>query len=117
MKKVIRSSYGDVQLAKFILVPMDMLEEYPDDYRADLGGYFYLWNYKYNVLTRYTDDRDFSHADTIDNLPAPIRKQAREFNIWGKTDWYKDNRRFIIVNGEKLKVSQINKIRRECGLV
>ena len=95
---------------------MEQLANYSQDYRADLGGYFYVWNYTYNTLTHETDDRDNSHASMIDSLPAPIRRAARELTIWGKTDWFNTDKRFVIVNDEYLDSIQLAKIKRECGM-
>ena len=116
MKKKIRASFGDVILHKFILVPCEPFIGLLDNYREDYGGYFYIWNYTYNKLTKDTDDRNTAHSDMIGSMPAPIRKQARELNIWGKTEYYKDEIRFIIVNGEYTSRSVINSIKRECNV-
>lgn len=117
MKRYIKSSAGDVTLYKFILVPMDKIDNVDEsDYDDFLKGYFYIWDYKYNTLTRSTDDRMYAHSDVIDNLSQEIRKQARELTIWGKTDYFKNGVRFMIVNDEYLTKEQINYIKKQCNL-
>lgn len=116
MKRYIKSSAGDITLYKFILVPMDRISDVDEsNYDERLNGYFYLWSYKYNTITKYTEDRMYSHSDVIDSLPIEIRKQARELTIWGKTDYFQNNRtRFVIVNEEYLSNDQINLIKSYC---
>lgn len=117
MKRYIKSSAGDITLYKFVLVPMDKIDSVDESHYDDfLEGYFYIWDYKYNTLTRFTDDRMYAHSDVIDNLPQEIRKQARELTIWGKTDYFKNSVRFMIVNDEYLNQSQINYIKKQCNL-
>lgn len=115
MKRYIRSSAGDVKLSKFILVPMGKLDSIDDSHYDDtLEGYLYIWSYTYNTLTNMTDDRMYSHSDVIDNLPPEIRKHARDITVWGKTDYFKNSVRFVIVNDEYLTKSQINYIKKLC---
>lgn len=117
MKRYIKSSAGDVTLYKFILVPMNKIDNVDELHYDDfLKGYFYIWDYKYNTLTRSTDDRMYAHSDVIDNLPLEIRKEARELTIWGKTDYFKNSVRFMIVNDEYLTKEQINYIKKQCNL-
>lgn len=115
MKRYVQSSAGDVTLSKFILIPMDMINNIDECYYDQfLGGYFYKWNYVYNTITRHTDDREYSHSAIIDSLPSEIRKCARELTIWGRTDYYANDVRFSIVNGEYLTPNQIDKIKQYC---
>lgn len=116
MKRYIQSSAGDVTLCKFILVPMDKISGVDEsNYDERLNGYFYLWSYKYNTITKFTDDRLYSHSGVIDSLPTEIRKQARELTIWGKTDYFHNRGiRFIIVNDEYLNIDQIYLIKQYC---
>ena len=119
MKRYIKSSAGDVTLYKFVLVQMDMLPdklEDADKYDNTLNGYFYLWPYTYNTITRHTDDRMYAHSDVIDNLPSDIRRVCREHCIWGKTDWFKDQARFYINDDSTLSQSQLNYIKRQCNM-
>lgn len=108
----ITASAGDIKLCKFLLVLMDKLigvdENHYDEF---LHGYFYVWNYTYNTLTKHTDDRMYAHSDVIDNLPESIRRSAKELVIWGKTDYFKDNIRFIIVNDEYLSSDEVEYIK------
>lgn len=113
MKRLIRASAGDVRLQKFILVPMDPVPGVEEDlYDVQLGGYFYQWEYTYNTVTGETDDRMQAHSDVIDQMPAEIRRQARDLTVWGKTDYFKDSIRFIIVNDEYITKRQANTIKR-----
>lgn len=115
MKRYIQSSAGDVTLCKFILVPMDMINSTDECYYDQfLKGYFYMWNYTYNTITRHTDDREYAHSDIIDNLPYEIRKHARKLTIWGKTDYYTNSVRFSIVNSEYLTPNQVDRIKQYC---
>lgn len=116
MKRYIRSSAGDVILYKFILVPMDKISGVDEsNYDEHLNGYFYLWSYKYNTITKCTDDRLYSHSDVIDSLPVEIRKQARELTIWGKTDYFHNKGiRFVIINDEYLGKDQVDVIKKYC---
>lgn len=115
MKRYIRSSAGDVKLSKFIFVPMNKIDSIDDSHYDDtLKGYLYIWSYTYNTLTRMTDDRMYSHSDVIDNLPPEIRKHARDLIVWGKTDYFKNSVRFVIVNDEYLTKSQVNYIQKLC---
>lgn len=117
MKRYIKASAGDITLYKFILVPMNKIDNVDESHYDDfLKGYFYTWDYKYNTLTRSTDDRMYAHSDVIDNLSQEIRKQARELTIWGKTDYFKNGVRFMIVNDEYLTKEQINYIKKQCNL-
>ena len=117
MKRYIQSSVGDITLYKFILVPMDKIDNVDESHYDDfLQGYLYIWSYKYNTLTKSTDDRMYAHSDVIDNLSQRIRKQAKELTIWGKTDYFKDDVRFIIVNEEYLSLTQIKYIKKLCGI-
>lgn len=42
------------------------------------------------------NDRMYSHSDVIDSLPPEIRKHARDLTVWGKTDYFKNNTRFVL---------------------
>lgn len=116
MKLYIKSSAGDITLYKFILVPMDKISGVDEsNYDERLNGYFYLWSYKYNTITKFTDDRLYSHSDVIDSLPIEIRKQARELTIWGKTDYFCNREiRFVIINDEYLDKDQVYLIKKYC---
>lgn len=115
MKVYIRSSAGDITLCKFLLVPMDKLDNIDESHYDDfLQGYLYIWSYTYNTLTRTTDDRMYSHSDVIDSLPPEIRKHARDLTVWGKTDYFKNGVRFMIVNDEYLTKSAVNYIQKLC---
>lgn len=117
MKRYIKSSLGDITLYKFILVPMNKIDNVDELHYDDfLKGYFYIWDYTYNTLIKSTDDRMYAHSDVIDNLPSEIRKQARELTVWGKTDYFKNSVRFMIVNDEYLTKEQIKRIERMCSI-
>lgn len=86
MKRYIKSSYGDIQLNKFVFVPSEPITGLgKDKYNSNLGGYLYFWTYTYNKLTHETDDRMLSHSDVIDSLPSELRRKDR---IWGRVDYY-----------------------------
>lgn len=116
MKRYIKSSAGDITLYKFVLVQMDMLSDITDNYDEVLHGYFYIWPYTYNKLTRDTDSEIKSHSDVIDHLPFEIRRECRKMCIWGKTDYYTGIIRFFINYTDTLSQQQIDYIKRQCKM-
>jgi len=114
MKRYIKSaSAGDILLSKFILIQMPKLEEYSENYDNVLRGYFYTTTYKYNKYTHESEDRIITHADMIDSCPSPIRRYGKDHTIiWGKQDYYRDEIKLFIVNGEHLSMKQVEYLRR-----
>lgn len=96
-KEVVNASSGDVTLYKFLVIPTDYVGDFPR-YRYDIAlhGYLDLWEYRYNILTKETDDRLQSHGDHIDILPFELKKIYRRKGYWGKTDWFRDRIRFFV---------------------
>lgn len=108
MKRYIKSSYGDVILHKFVFIPSEFIEGVDEDkYDEILKGYFYLWSYTYNKVTHQTDDRMYSHSDVIDALPYQLKRKDR---IWGKSDWFKNDKRIFINDRDSLTKDQIQYI-------
>lgn len=99
MKRYIKSSYGDINLSKFVFIPSDKIEDVETTkYDENLHGYLYLWTYTYNKLTRHTDDWRVSHSDVIDSLPLVLRKKDR---MWGRVDYFPTlNSRSLFIAGD-----------------
>lgn len=115
MFRVIKASFGDVNLTKFLVIPSEYIGDFPGyNYDELLRAYTDVWNYTYNKLTKETDDRLQSHSDHIDVLPWELRKIFRQQGYWGKTDLFRDTIRFFCNIEDDLTPNQLKHLKNLC---
>ena len=88
---ILRESYSIIKLCKFIAVLIPRAEESASEdkfYYNDLPGYFYLWEYDFNLITG--EENDFlEHSMLIDSLPFELQKPFKKgYGVWGTVDYY-----------------------------
>lgn len=105
----INESAGDIKLRKFLFAKTEKdSKKFPgyDKYYVDeLGGYLIHWDYNYNVMTRETDEEDWSHIDIKRKLPFELQKIITygDGSAWGVEDFRGDKTTLFVSDGPSEK--------------
>lgn len=107
---LLKESAGDIKLCKFIGVIMKKVPGIMERlYSEELGGYFLLNTYIYNIETKEHDYDYVIHTDMIDSLPHEIRKpMMKGEGFWGFVDWFNSvsKKRYYLANTANLNSKQ-----------
>lgn len=75
---ILKESWGDVQLCKFIIVITPKIEGVLESYYSDkIQAYFFSWEFVYNTLSKEVDDNYDYHDNLYESLPDEIQEQVR----------------------------------------
>ncbi len=101
----VNESAGDVKLRKFLFGKTKKDDKkFPKQskyYNNELGGYLIVWEYKYNTLTRDSEDKDWSHSEMKKKLPYELQQiiTYNDGSSWGREDYYETHTGLFISDG------------------